>query len=1075
MINENQLERQCIKWFQETGWDFVHGPDIAPDNPQAERADYREVVLKDRLRDAIEKLNPQLPEIAVEEVVHSLANSSVPSLAKGNRELHALLINGVKVEYNTYSGREVVYAQIIDFQNPDNNDLVVVNQFTITGTKQARRPDIVVFVNGLPLAVVELKNPADETTDVWEAYSQLQTYKKEISDLMTFNVALVVSDGIVARVGSLTAAQEWFMPWHVIKDENDRPYLEFELEKVVRGFFKPELFLDYIRHFVLFEEDGDKLIKKIAGYHQFHGVREAVRVTIIAANPETPARGVIEERATYGREVVPGSRKAGVFWHTQGSGKSISMCCYAGKLIQQPEMRNPTLVVITDRNELDGQLFQQFCSAKDLLKQTPEQADSREQLRELLASRESGGIIFTTVQKFSLLDNETKHPELCTRQNVVVISDEAHRSQYGLTAKLRKIKDKETGEVVGSKYVFGFAKHMRDALPNASFIGFTGTPIALEDKDTRGVFGDYVSIYDIQDAVDDGATVPIYYESRLAKIDINRAQIDELNKEVEEVVEEDEDIAAREKTKSRWAELAKLVGAKERIEQVAADLVAHFDKRNESISGKAMVVCMSRQICFDLFNAITAIRPEWKGSLLKNEGGEDDGYNNEDGSIRIVMTGSASDDEAIQKHVYTKKQKKRLEQRFKSPDDPLKIVIVRDMWLTGFDAPVCHTMYVDKPLAGHNLMQAIARVNRVFKDKPGGIVVDYLGIGSELKKALKLYTDAKGKGQPTLKSDEALTILVEKMSVLRGMFHKFDYSKYRDDALNLLLPAANHILGLEEVNGKTGKARFLDVMASVNKAYSLCSTLVGAAQFHLEIAFFSAVRAAIVKATSVDQKRTEEAKNSAMKQILDNAIVAEGVVDVFSLANLNKPNIALLSDEFLSDVRKMPMKNLAVELLERLLKDAIRGRCRTNVVQEKKYTDRLMEALRKYHNRAIETAQVIEELISMAKDFQAGLKRDEALGLNPDELAFYDALANNESAVREMGDDTLKKLASELTEKLRTSTTVDWQIRESVRAQLRLLVRRLLRRYKYPPDLEVAAIELVMKQAEALAENWTME
>jgi type I restriction enzyme R subunit len=504
-------------------------------------------------------------------------------------------------------------------------------------------------------------------------------------------------------------------------------------------------------------------------------------------------------------------------------------------------------------------------------------------------------------------------------------------------------------------------------------------------------------------------------------------------------------------------------------------LVAHFDKRNESIAGKAMVVCMSRQICVDLFHAIIAIRPEWRGTLLKNEGGEDVGYNSEDGSLRIVMTGSASDDEAIQKHVYTKKQKKRLEQRFKNPDDPLKVVIVRDMWLTGFDAPVCHTMYVDKPMSGHNLMQAIARVNRVFKDKPGGVVVDYLGIGSELQKALKLYTDAKGKGQPTLKSEEALTILIEKMSVLRGMFHGFDYTKYKDNALNLLLPAANHILGLEEVNGKTGKARFLDVMASVNKAYSLCSTLDGAAQFHLEIAFFSAVRAAIVKATSVDHKRTEESKNSAMKQILDNAIVAEGVVDVFALANLNKPNIALLSEEFLNDVRKMPMKNLAVELLERLLKDAIRGRCRTNVVQEKKYTDRLMEALRKYHNRAIETAQVIEELIAMAKDFQAGLKRDEALGLNLDELAFYDALANNESAVREMGDDTLKKLASELTEKLRTSTTVDWQVRESVRAQLRLLVRRLLRRYKYPPDLEIAAIDLVMKQAEALAENWTNE
>ena len=1063
MITEDQLEQLSLDWFRETGWDYANGVDISPDGDDSERDDYRVVVLKDRLAEAVARLNPDLPPSAVDDVVHVVANPDHPSLEQNNRALHRLYTNGVKVEYSTDDSKETIYAQIIDFQNPDNNDLLVVNQFSVAGTKQARRPDVVVFVNGLPLAVVELKNPADESADVWKAYSQLQTYKDEISDLFAYNVALVISDGFDARVGSLTANKERFMPWNTIKNEDDRPLLEYQLEKVVRGFFDPELFLDYMRYFVLFEDDGDSLIKKIAGYHQFHGVREAVRVTTIAAADSDD--GVVRERrATYGDEVQPGSRKAGVFWHTQGSGKSISMCCYAGKLLQQPAMKNPTLVVVTDRNELDGQLYQQFCMAKDLLKQTPEQANSREELREMLASRESGGIIFTTVQKFSLLDDEDEHPRLCDRSNVVVISDEAHRSQYGLKARLNK----KTG-----KYVFGFAKHMRDALPQASFIGFTGTPIDKEDKDTRGVFGDYVSIFDIQDAVDDGATVPIYYESRLVKIDVNRAQIDELNKEVEEVIEDEEDVEAREKTKSRWTQLKELVGAKERLEEIAADVIAHYEKRNAAVEGKAMFVGMSRQICVDLFAEIIRQRPEWEGTKITNDDGKEVGYNHEDGSIRIVMTGNATDKADIQQHVFTKRAKKRLEKRFKDPDDELKIVIVRDMWLTGFDAPCCHTMYVDKPMSGHNLMQAIARVNRVFKDKPGGVVVDYIGIGSELKQALKTYTDAKGKGQPTLRAEEALGVLHEKMDAVRGLFHGFDYSGYRENALALLPPAANHILGLEEQNDKTGKQRFLDIMASVSKAYSLCSTLDEAADYHLEIAFLSAVRAAIVKNTTVDQKLVQDQKNSAMKQILDNAVVSDGVVDVFALAQLDKPNIGLLSDEFLEDVRNMPLQNLAVELLEKLLRDEIRGRSSRNVVQEKKYTDRLIETLRKYHNRSIETAQVIEELIDMAKDFKDRIQRDEDLGLNPDELAFYDALAENESAVKELGDETLKKIATELTEKLRASTTVDWSVRESVRAKLRNLIRRLLRKYKYPPDDAPRAIQLVMEQAEALAEEWS--
>ena len=1055
MITEDQLEQLAVLWFQDTGWAYANGADLAPEGATPERADFRAVVLKGRLAAAVQRLNPKLPLAAVDEVVHVATTPTETSLARKNRAFHRLLMDGVKVEFTNAQGeKETDHAQLVDFGNPARNDFLVVNQFTVAGTKQPRRPDLVVFVNGLPLGIVELKNPADPNADIWKAYQQLQTYKEEIADLLVFNEALVVSDGINARVGSLTATPEWFLPWRTIANEDDKPALEFELEKVVRGFFRPDLFLDYIRYFVLFEPDGDKLSKKIAGYHQFHGVREAVRVTLIAAATEESAR-VNEARATYGREVVPGSRQAGVFWHTQGSGKSISMACYAGKLLQQPEMNNPTLVVVTDRNDLDGQLYQQFCAAKDLLKQTPEQAESREQLREMLAARQSGGIIFTTIQKFSLLEGEAAHPPLCPRANVVVVADEAHRSQYGTKGRL----DTKTG-----LYVFGNAKHMRDALPNASFIGFTGTPIALEDRDTRGVFGDYVSIYDIQDAVDDKATVPIYYENRLAKLDINRKEIDALNQDVEEVIEDEEDVAARENTKSQWTQLAKLVGAQPRLEEVARDFVQHFETRAGTLEGKAMFVAMSRDICVALFEEIIKLRSEWAGTKL-----DSGGWNAEDGAVRIIMTGTASDKAELQAHSYTKAQKKRLERRFKDPDDSLKIVIVRDMWLTGFDAPCCHTMYVDKPMHGHNLMQAIARVNRVFKDKPGGLVVDYIGIAAELKNALLTYTDAKGKGQPTVKAEDALKILKEKLDVVRGMMHGFDYSKFETKPLQLLAPAANHLLGLPD-----GKKRFLDVMASATKAFSLCGTLDEAAGLRTEIAFFSAIRAVVVKGEKVGKKLSEDEKNSALKQILDNAIQSEGVNDIFALAGLEKPNIGLLSDAFLEDVRQTPLRNLAVELLERLLKDEIRAHSRTNLVQEKKYSDRLLATLAKYHNRAIETAQVIEELIAMAKDFQEALKRNENLGLNPDEVAFYDALAERPEVLQQMGDETLKKLAVELTEKLRSSTTVDWQVRESVRASMRLLVKRLLRKYKYPPEGQEEATALVLKQAETLAETWSL-
>jgi len=1059
-MNEDELEQLCLNWFRDNSWDIAYGPDIAPDSNAPERSDYHEVVLKRYLHEALVRINPHMPENVIEQAMAVVLKPDSLDLTINNHASHRLLMDGVSVEYRKDDRTIHDHAFIIDFENLANNRFLAVNQFTIQGTKQLRRPDVVCFINGLPIAVLELKSPNDENADIWDAFNQLQTYKNEINDLFVFNEALVVSDGYNARIGSLTANQERFSPWRAIKHEDDRPLLECQLETMVRGFFDREMLLDYIRFFVLFETDGEVIIKKIAGYHQFHAVREAVNATLIAAKiPDEHMSS--EARASYGKEVEPGSKKAGVFWHTQGSGKSISMCCYAGKLLQQSAMNNPTIVVVTDRNDLDGQLFQTFSNAQELFRQTPVQANSRDELRQLLSERETGGIIFTTVQKFSPFEKEDGHPILNDRHNIVVISDEAHRSQYGQKGRFINVKDKD-GNVVDSKLVFGYSKYMRDALPNASFIGFTGTPIALEDKDTRAVFGDYVSIYDIQDAVDDGATVPIYYESRLAKLDLNHAEIEALSDQVEEIMEDEENVSSREKTKGEWSRLDKLVGTEPRIREVAADLVEHFETRTKSVDdkdmrdGKAMIVGMSREICVHLYNAIVELRPDWHDP------------DPDKGAIKIVMTGSASDRELLQPHIYNKQTKKLIEKHFKNINDSLKLVIVRDMWLTGFDVPCCHTMYIDKPMKGHNLMQAIARVNRVFNDKQGGLVVDYIGIASELKQALKDYTDAKGRGEPTLRAEEAYSVLLEKMDVVRGLFHGFDYSDFEDKAYKLLVPTANHVLGLDD-----GKKRYLDAVLAINKAYSLCSTLDEAKELRAEIAFFSAIKAAIGKFTYLDKKRTQEEKNSALKQILDNAVIAEGVTDVFELAGLDKPDIGLLSKEFLEDVRQMPYRNLAVELLEKLLKDAIRSKSYNNVVQEMKYGDRLKETLRKYNNRAIETAQVIEELIEMAKEFKEALNRDVELGLQPDEVAFYDALANNESAVRELGDEILKKIAVEITEKLRRSTTVDWQVRDSVRAKLRILVRRTLQRYKYPPDMAADAVELILKQAEVLSNAWT--
>lgn len=1082
MITEDKLEQECLAWFAEQGYLYKNGYDIAPDGLSPERDDYHQVVLKQRLLNQLEIINPNIPFDALVQVVNTVSIPDTPILIKNNRTFHKYLIEGVPIEFTVVEDSESktkhTHVQLMDFTTPSNNEFLVVNQFTITGTKGNRRPDVVVFINGLPISVIELKNPADDHADIWNAYNQLQTYKDEISDLFVFNEALIVSDGWTARVGSLTANKERFLPWKTVTSEDDKPLLEFELETMVRGFFKPDLLLDYIRYFVLFELDNDTIIKKIAGYHQFHAVRAAVEATVKAKQFDADLPmvadnlGIYRVQATKGLDKIQaGSGKAGVVWHTQGSGKSISMVCYASKLLQQPQMNNPTIVVVTDRNDLDGQLYNTFGMAQETLKQIPQQAEDRDALRDLLLNRQSGGIIFTTIQKFALLAEETAHPILSQRSNIVVVSDEAHRSQYGNKSKLVEVKD-DKGNVVSHKYVFGYSKYLRDALPNASFIGFTGTPIAMDDKDTRGVFGEYVSIYDIQDAVDDGATVPIYYESRLAKLDINQDDIELLNDQVDDEIGEDEETDSREKIKSQWSALEKLVGAEPRIEQVAKDLVHHFTTRCETFPGKGMIVAMSREICVDLYNAIVAIKPEWH---------HDD---TDKGAIKIIMTGSAADKAKMQPHIHDKKTKKLFEKRYKDTSDELKLVIVRDMWLTGFDAPCCHTMYIDKPMKGHNLMQAIARVNRVFKDKPGGLVVDYIGIANELKNALKTYTNSDGKGKPTVDTAEAFAVLMEKVDIIRGMFatpvdgNVFSYRPdFETQAMRLLPGAVNHISGLATPNSqgdqkRDGKRRFLDVMAALGKAYSLCNTMDETQGYKNEIAFYSAIKTAFMKHSTVDKKRSDEERNSALKKILNNAIIADGVDDIFTMVGLDKPNIGLLSPEFLEDVKNMKEKNLAVELLEKLLRDEVKSRMKNDVVQEKKYSERIMATLKKYHNRSIETAQVIEELIQWAKEMQEDADMLEKLNLSVDEIAFYRALVDNEASVRELGDDNLRKLAIELTQQLRKSATVDWQKRDSVRARMRNLVRRLLRKWKYPPDAAEEAIKLVLEQAEVLADGW---
>lgn len=1061
-MTENQLEQETLGWLAEVGYTPLFGPELSPDGPAQERGDYRQVLLFERLRKAIARLNPDVPLAAREDALQQVRDLGIPVLLAANRHFHKLLVGGVPVQYQKDGETRGDFVRLIDWAEsssmPANNEWLAINQFSIKGPQHTRRPDIILFVNGLPLVLLELKNPADVDADIWKAYDQIQTYKAQIPDLFQYNEILVISDGSEARMGSLSANAERYMQWRTIDGVSLDPLGQFnELETLVRGVLAPAMFLDYLRFFVLFEQEGDMsgtLVKKIAGYHQYHAVRAAIQQVVTASRPDASLKV---------------RQKGGVVWHTQGSGKSITMTCFAARVMQEAAMENPTIVVITDRNDLDGQLFGVFSLAQDLLREQPVQADTRQDLRAKLANRPSGGIVFATIQKFMPGEDEDSFPVLSERSNIVVIADEAHRTQYGFEARLKNVRVARPDAAANdpqalkaaeprveylARYQVGYAQHLRDALPNATFVAFTGTPVSSEDRDTRAVFGDYIHVYDMQQAKEDGATVAIYFESRLAKLSLKLDELPHIDAEVDELAEDEEE-SQQARLKSRWAALEKLVGAEPRVAAVAADLVAHYEERCQAQTGKAMVVAMSRDICVHLYNDIVRLRPEWHDA------------DPEKGAIKIVMTGSASDKALLRPHIYSGQVKKRLEKRFKDPADPLCIVIVRDMWLTGFDAPCVHTLYVDKPMKGHNLMQAIARVNRVFKDKQGGLVVDYIGIANELKSALKEYTASQGRGRPTVDAAEAYALLEEKLDILRGMLHGFDYSDFLTAGHKRLAGAANHVLGIRD-----GKKRFADTALAMSKAFSLCCTLDDAKAVREEVAFMQAVKVILTKRDISRQKKTDEERELAIRQIIGSAVVSEEVVDVFEAAGLDKPNIGILDEAFLAEVRNLPERNLAVELLERLLEGEIKSRFAGNLVQEKKFSEMLSNVVKRYQNRSIETAQVIEELIEMARKFHAAANRGEALGLTEDEIRFYDALANNESALRELNDETLKKIAHELTESLRKNITVDWSARESIRAKLRIMVKRILKKYKYPPDQQEGAIELVLQQAEALGEAW---
>jgi type I restriction enzyme, R subunit len=1027
-FNENTVEQATLEWLRGLGYEYKFGPTIAPGETQAEREDVREVLLIERLRAALKRLNSTAPNAALEEAVRRVSTPEFPSLMLNNRAFHKLLVDGVETEVMQDGALRGVLVRLVDWDNADANNWLAVNQFTVIDGQINRRPDVVVFLNGIPISVIELKNAKDSKATIENAYQQLRTYQNQISRLFVFNEILVISDGVQARLGCVGAEMERFQPWKTITGQELLPE---SLEALMKGVFNRSRLLSYLRGFIVFEDDGSSIQKKIAAYHQFFAVHKALESTKNASS-------------------TTGDGKGGVVWHTQGSGKSLTMVFLAGQLVQSKALANPTIVILTDRNDLDDQLFGTFSRCQDLLRQTPVQAGSRSDLRGLL-EREAGGVVFTTIQKFLPEERGDRFPMLSPRRNIVVIADEAHRSQYGFEAKVNL----ETGEMR-----YGFAQNVRDALPNATFLGFTGTPIETTDKNTRGIFGEYIDIYDVQRAVQDGATVPIYYESRLAKLDLLESEKPRLDDGFEEVTE-GEEVYSKEKLKSKWAQLEALVGTRKRLEQVAQDLVDHFETRQSVMLGKGMTVCMSRRICVELYDEIIKLRPNWYG--------KDD----KEGVLKVVMTGAAADPEGWQQHIRSKARQRDIADHFRDPNSSLKLVIVRDMWLTGFDVPSLHTMYLDKPMRSHGLMQAIARVNRVFSNKPGGLVVDYLGLANNLREALMVYTQSGGQGKPTRNQELELETLRETLAICRGLFHGFDYSDFMTgtpaDRVALLPEAQDFILGQDRVQGKE---RLIKASLKLASLFALCVPLEEALEMRQEIVFFQTMRALLEKRESTNNQVSSSDLQSAIQQLVERAIAPEGVIDIFAAAGLKKPDISILSESFLSEVRQMPQRNLAVELLERLMKDEVKSGSKHNLVQSKKFSEKLTAALLKYQNRAIETAQVIEELISLAREYRDAKSHGEKLGLAEDEFAFYTALEDGDSS-KVMKDDVLRTIALEVAQTVRQNTTIDWAVRDQVQANLRRLVKRVLRKYGYPPDQQEKATLVVLEQAKLMAQYST--
>ncbi|MBP7260265.1 MAG: type I restriction endonuclease subunit R [Bacteroidia bacterium] len=1069
-ITESKIEDFAIETLQNMGWSYVHGYAIAPGAELQERESYEQVILTERLRKAVALFNPHIPAEAQEQAIQQVLRIHSPDLLHNNETFHQLLVEKVKIPYQQDGFERSYEVALVDFEHPRDNEFLVVNQFTVTEKNQNKRPDMLLFINGIPLVIIELKNAADERATIRDAFEQIQTYKAVISSLFTYNAICIISDGLECKAGTISAGYTRFMAWKTIDGKREASRFNPQLHVLLKGMLNPDTLLDLLRNFIVFEKNKkeDKKTgitqveteKKLAAYHQYYAVNRAVQSSIQACG-------------------INGSKKGGVVWHTQGSGKSLSMVFYSGKLITAPEMQNPTILVITDRNDLDDQLFDTFASAKQLLRQEPVQAEDRDDLKNLLKVA-SGGIVFTTIQKFLPANQKSVYDQLSDRRNIVVIADEAHRTQYGFEASIKDIKDKETKERIGQRIAYGFAKYMRDALPNATYIGFTGTPIEGTDVNTPQVFGQYVDVYDISQAVADGATVRIYYESRLAKVNLDEAG-KRLIEEFDAELEQDEEITEQQKAKAKWTKLEAIVGNVERVKNLAKDIVSHYDERQKVFDGKAMIVAMSRRIAADLYREIIALRPAWHNDDLSK------------GVIKVVMTSTSADGPEMQKHHTTKQQRKNLAERMKDPDDPLRLVIVRDMWLTGFDAPCLHTLYIDKPMRGHNLMQAIARVNRVFKDKPGGLVVDYLGIATDLKKALSFYSDAGGKGDPTEKLDKAVELMQEKLEVVTQLFNeasksqndilleepeayyenslRFNYRRFftvpPSEKLSILLQAEEHILGLPE-----GKTRFIREVTLLSQAFALSIPHEKAMEIKDDIAFFQAVKARLVKFEGTGTGKSDIEIETAIKQIVDEALSSDKVIDIFEAAGINKPEISgleVLSDEFLLEVQGMKHQNLALELLKKLLNDEIKARTKTNFVKSRKLLEMLESAIKRYQNNLLTTAEIIQELINIAKEIKETDKEGERLGLTVDEVAFYNALEVNDSAVMVLGDDQLKEIAREITDKVRANATIDWTIRESARARLMVIVKRTLTKWGYPPDKQAKAIETVLKQAELMA------